>query len=219
MLDVAGGAGEDFPQLIQAAQDGDRHALGAVLEPFRGYLRVLTRKELNGALRAKADPADLVQQTFLEAQHAIASFRGREPAELRAWLVRILRHNVYDFVQRFRGTGVRQIDREVSLQVATCQTMQGLLVEDSLPCENAQANEELELLAQAFDQLPCEYRGVLRWRHCADLSFSEIGKRLGLSENAARKLWVRAIEKLRQHVDFAHERDDAPCGAMPARPR
>ena len=47
-----------------------------------------------------------------------------------------------------------------------------------------------------LDSLPADYRQVIALRYWEDLEFHEIGKRMGRSAGAARKLWLRAVERL-----------------------
>ena len=56
-------------------------------------------------------------------------------------------------------------------------------------------------LERALGRLPEDYREVLLLRYQGDLSFEEIGRRLGRSANAARKLWLRALHKLEQELE------------------
>jgi RNA polymerase sigma-70 factor (ECF subfamily) len=49
--------------------------------------------------------------------------------------------------------------------------------------------------------LPEDYRRVLVWRYREERSFEEIGQLLKRSANAAQKLWLRAIERLRQELE------------------
>ena len=53
----------------------------------------------------------------------------------------------------------------------------------------------------ALQGLSDEHRQVLRLRNWDGLSFAEIGGRLNRSEDAARKLWSRAVEKLQAKLD------------------
>jgi RNA polymerase sigma factor (sigma-70 family) len=51
-------------------------------------------------------------------------------------------------------------------------------------------------LCRALDSLPDDYRQVIALRYWENLDFDEIGQRMGRSAAAARKLWLRAVERL-----------------------
>ncbi len=62
--------------LLRQARTGDGAALGELLELYENYLRLLARLQIGRRLQSKVDPADLVQETFLEAHRHFALFRG-----------------------------------------------------------------------------------------------------------------------------------------------
>jgi RNA polymerase sigma-70 factor (ECF subfamily) len=62
------------------------------------------------------------------------------------------------------------------------------------------SRERAQALQRALSQLPEEYRRVITLRHYEEQSFEEIGKQMERSTDAARKLWARAIERLRQEL-------------------
>jgi len=68
-------ADPDPEELLHQAQSGNGSALGRLLEMYRNYLAVLARLQIGRRLQGKADPADLVQETFLRAHRECASFR------------------------------------------------------------------------------------------------------------------------------------------------
>ena len=47
---------------------------------YRSWLGLLARLQVDGKLRAKFDPSDVVQQTMLEALRAWPQYRGESPA-------------------------------------------------------------------------------------------------------------------------------------------
>jgi RNA polymerase sigma-70 factor, ECF subfamily len=49
--------------------------------------------------------------------------------------------------------------------------------------------------------LPDESRTVILLRHRDDRTFAQIGAAIEKSEEAARKIWVRAVEKLQQALE------------------
>ena len=66
------------------------------------------------------------------------------------------------------------------------------------PSQIAAAREDREAIERALAMLPLDYRQALVLRFREHRSFAEIGRELGRSEEAARKLWLRALGRLKQ---------------------
>jgi RNA polymerase sigma-70 factor, ECF subfamily len=183
---------------IEAARGGSPEGLGRALEACRDYLLLVANRALDADLRAKGGASDLVQETFLEAQRAFGRFEGRTERELLAWLRQILRHRLAHFARRYRETEGRRAAREVSLESgAPCGD---LAADTTSPCSRAIRREQERALVGALDRLPEHYRRAVLWRHREGLDFEEIGRRLDCSADAARKVWARAIERLRREM-------------------
>jgi RNA polymerase sigma-70 factor, ECF subfamily len=182
---------------IEAARRGDKQALGQALSFCRDYLLLVANDRLESELRAKGNASDMVQETFLRAQRGIDGFRGRTANEWRLWLRRILVRNLAEEGRRFRATAKRQIDREVALPHGT--RFDCARTSESPSSHLARREREAVLLA-ALERLPARYRDVVIWHHREQLSFDEIGQRLGNSAEAARKLWTRALGRLRKEL-------------------
>src|SRR5437763_13056599 len=100
---------EDPEELLRLAQAQDVPARGQLLEMYREYLTLLARLQIGRRLQGKADPADLVQETFLKAHRDLALFRGRSEAELVRWLRQILAANLAMLVRHYCGTQRRDV--------------------------------------------------------------------------------------------------------------
>jgi RNA polymerase sigma-70 factor (ECF subfamily) len=183
---------------LAAARAGSAEALGQALEANRDYLLLIAGRELDPDLRAKGGASDLVQETFLEAQRDFTHFHGDSPDELRAWLRRLLLNNVANFTRHYRGTAKRQAGREVAIEAGNPSEERGagLAADVPTPSVQAAANEQAEALQAAMARLPEDYRLVLTLRHQEHLSFEEIGGRMQRTANAARLLWLRAVDSL-----------------------
>jgi RNA polymerase sigma-70 factor (ECF subfamily) len=194
------GPGDDEGRLVAAARADSREALGRVLEDCRRYLLAVAERELDPDLRAKGGASDLVQETFLEAQRDFARFQGSTPDELRAWLRQVLNHNLAAFTRRFRATRKREVGREVGMQADNPSGWPGEGPAGSTPTPSGAAIEHEQALAlrRALDRLPEEYRRVVVLRFEEGRTFEEIGSLTGRSTDAARKVWSRAMERLRQ---------------------
>ena len=184
-----------FTDWLSAARTGSPEAFGRVFEACRGYLLLIARQELDDALRTKGSASDLVQETFVEAHRDFAQFRGQGEAEVLGWLRKLLLNNLHDFTRRYRSAGKRLLEREVSLDAADGLGM-AFTSDSASPSEKFIEREKDAIVRQALDRLPEDYRQVLLLRYQEELSFEEIGFLMERSANAARKLWLRAIERM-----------------------
>ena len=188
---------------LKQAQEGSPEALGQLLEDCRKYLLKIASGDLSPELRAKAGASDVVQETLLEAQRDLAQFTGRGEDELLAWLRRILLNNLANIRRQYQQTSKRDVGREVSLdadgssEVAVAQRIES---RERTPGSAVIFNEKCERVAEVISGLPDHMRQVLEMRHRDNKSFAEIGAALGRSAGAARKLWVRAVDRLQQEL-------------------
>jgi RNA polymerase sigma-70 factor (ECF subfamily) len=165
-------------------------------------LLLVARNELSPELMKKAGASDLVQESFLEAQRGFEGFRGKNEAELRAWLRRILLNNIANLSRLYRDTDKRRLDREVAGEDTAIEELVDILDDKGeSPSSQVAAHERDAALDRSMAKLPELYRQVIRWRNYERCAFEEIGGRLGRSAEAARKLWARAVEQLQQLLD------------------
>lgn len=188
--------------LAHQAATGDSEALGQLMEIVRPYLLQIANNELDPRLRQKAGGSDLVQQTLLEAAESINEFGGNSPDSFLAWLRRILLNNIANH-RRYFQTEKRDIDREVqSIGVGSGKVSMEFSLSDQLSkSDQLLKQEEIDVLAAALQRLSADHQQVIHWRNQQKLTFPEIGKLMSRSEDAARKLWARAIETLKAEMD------------------
>jgi RNA polymerase sigma-70 factor (ECF subfamily) len=190
-------------QWLTAARAGSQEALGQALEACRGYLLLIAQRELGRELQAKGGASDLVQQTLLEACRDFARFPGASEAELLPWLRRLLLNNLADFTRHYRDTDKRRLDREVALDAGRSSGERGGGLAAPLPSPSgaAMAREQAEMIQRSLERLPEDYRRVIVLRYQEERSFEEIGGLLGLTANAARKLLLRAVERMQRELE------------------
>lgn len=202
----------DPVELLEAARTGDGEALGRLLELYRNYLRLLARLHVNRRLRGKADPSDLVQDTFAAAHENFPQFRGTTEGELVAWLRQILASKLTNLARRYLGTRRRDVRLERRLADDLGQSSAALdaalPAARSSPSDRLVRRERAVLLADAIKSLPADYQEVIILRHLEGLSLPEASDRMGRSLDSVRKLWVRGIAKLR-YLLADHEPGDS----------
>ncbi len=189
-------------RMIAAARGGDREVLGALLESYRDYLRVLARVELGRDVKAKFDASDVVQEAFLDAHRQFPAFRGDSRAQFTRWLREILAGTMANLVRRYLGTRARDPRLEQRLRSAVDRSVDGMdrLAANSggTPSQQAMRAERVLGVAAALEELPDDYRRVIILRHIDGLPFAEVAAHLGRSVDAVEKLWVRGVTALRR---------------------
>jgi RNA polymerase sigma-70 factor (ECF subfamily) len=192
-------ASVNIEQFLPAARSGSSEALGQILQAYRPYLLEIASREMDEALQAKGGASDLVQETFLEAVRDFSHFHGVSSAQLGAWLRCLLVHRLAKRGRRFRKTLKRKITQECRLEDLLCAGQElPLSAHEPTPSQNVTEQEQLERLRQAIEQLPEDYRRVLRLRYQEGLTFEAIGAQMGRTATAARLLWRRAVERIKQ---------------------
>ncbi len=178
---------------LDAARRGSKAALGQILNSCQHYLFAFADQSLHPRLRSKFDTADLVQETFLDAQRRFDTFHGDTRSQLLAWLRRILINNMLNLSRGYCESAKRSVGREQSL---TADVAAGR----GCPAEEVQAREELDRVSACLAQLPEHYQRVILLRFHEECSFAEIGRLMDRSEDAAQKLWDRALVLLRRKL-------------------
>lgn len=190
--------------LIRQARAGGEAGLGTLLARYTEYLTLLARVEVGRRLQGKLDPADLVQDVFLDAHRYFPAFRGTTEPEFAGWLRQILAGVLANTLRRYLGTKARDLRLEQDMQAAVDQSSVLLAAQfaapNTSPSEAASRREQAVLFADALGRLPDDYREVIVLRHLEGLTFPLVAERMGRSVTAVEKLWVRAVMRLRQTV-------------------
>lgn len=189
-------------RLIVSAREGNNAALGELLEQFRNYLVLLARLQVTGQLRGKIDPADVVQDTFLEAHRHFSTFRGVSEAEVVCWLRQILAGRFANMVRHYFGTQRRDLRLELNFadkfDNSSRAIDQNMIAATSSPSQGAVRREHAVLLANALDRLPVDYREVLILHHLEGLAFADVAMHMNRTIHSVKNLWARALGQLRR---------------------
>jgi RNA polymerase sigma-70 factor, ECF subfamily len=189
----------EVEKLLRQVRSGASDALGPLLAACEHYLLWIARREFDPGLQPKAGPSDIVQETLLEAYRDFGQFEGQSETEFLAWLRRLLLNNLANFARRYRESAKRKAT-EQSLGVAGAGPVEDLSSSTPSPEQTAISREQMELIEQAVERLPEDYRQVYRLWYAEELPFDEIGRRMGRSPNAARMLWMRALAQLQKEL-------------------
>lgn len=124
---------------------------------------------------------DLTQETFLQALKSIDRYNGN--CKISVWLCQIAKHLLYQYWEKRKENVPLEEDWMISEEPGVERQV---LARDEL----------LDVLGR-LHQLPVNMREVVYLRVSGDLSFREIGRIMGKSENWARVNFFRAKELLK----------------------
>lgn len=144
-------------------------------------------------LRGKLDPADLVQQTLLEALRAPDRLAGRPDYEALAYLRRALGNNLTDAMRK-HGRSRPDLDAAVA---SSGQLVEAVAGGHTSPSERAERNERFAKLAAALDGLPAAQRLAVELRYLQGHKVLDIARLMSRSEGAVSQLLNRALGALR----------------------
>jgi RNA polymerase sigma-70 factor (ECF subfamily) len=156
-------------ELAYMARDGDRLAFEVLCDR---YLPVVYNR-LRALLPLEAVD-DVTQEVFVAAVQAIRGYRAK--AAFRTWISAIARHKAVDYYRR-RGRQPETVELDPEI--------------NDVAGRNAW-HEQL-LVRMALQQLPDHYKEVLLLRFAEGLAFADVAEALGVSLEAAKSRYRRAI--------------------------
>ena len=155
-------------------------AISPHLDAAYNLARWLTRNE--------HDAQDMVQEAYLRAFKFLDAFQG---ADARAWLLTIVRNVCYTWLQQNRAHDTTTLfDEEIHSGDS----------DSANPATLALHNADQEIVRQALDQLPVEFREVVVLRDLEGFSYREIADIAKIPAGTVMSRLARARERLKQLV-------------------
>jgi RNA polymerase sigma-70 factor (ECF subfamily) len=192
--------------MVDRATAGDPAAWQDLVRAYQERLRRMVALRLDPRLRGRVDPSDIVQETFLDATGLLADYQRNPPLPFYLWLRQLAGTRLAKAHRHHLGTLCRDVRREVVIRneptsgVSSAALADHLAGREGRPSEAAVQAELRARLEELLDRLEPLDREVLALRHFEQLSNAEAAHVLGLTEAAASKRYVRALERLRERL-------------------
>lgn len=178
--------------LVLAAKNGDRTAFKTLAERYYGRIH----RMLTSMTRSDEAALDLTQETFLRAIEALPDFNMT--SSFYTWIYRIARNLALDRFRRTKTAG-RQNEYDDGIRLATAAGLgQTVPLE---PSRAVAAQESLDVVRAALDELRPEYREIILLREVEDMSYEEISETLGLKMGTVMSRLFQARMKLREILE------------------
>jgi RNA polymerase sigma-70 factor (ECF subfamily) len=211
------GAAPHAPPTRDAADPSDSELVASVLRGEASRFGVLVRRHNQRLYRAArailgddAEAEDVVQDAYVRAYHALASFRGE--AAFSTWITRIA---VNEAIAR----------RRARARLADVTAEEVPMATDRTPERDVADAELVRLIEREIDALPDGLREVLVLRDVEELGTSDAAEILGVTEEAlrvrlhrARRALATAVgERLEVAAPQAYRIMGARCDRLSAR--
>lgn len=138
--------------------------------------------------RNNNDAEDIVQESYLRAYKFFGGFRGGDG---RAWLLTIVRHTCYSwFQQNRRPELIDNLDDAIET------------IESDAPSPEAEfiRSVQADLMSNAIEALPAEFREVIILREMEGLSYKEIAEIIDMPLGTVMSRLSRARKRLQQSL-------------------
>jgi RNA polymerase sigma-70 factor (ECF subfamily) len=139
-------------------------------------------------LRNEQDAQDVVQEAYLRAFKSFSGFHGSNG---RAWLLTIVRNTSYTLLKK---------NRAADLTTTFDEETHAPGYESVSPATILENSEDAELIREAMDELPAEFREILVLRHQEGLSYKEIADIAQIPPGTVMSRLARARGKLKEYL-------------------
>jgi RNA polymerase sigma factor (sigma-70 family) len=136
--------------------------------------------------RNEHDAQDAVQEAYLRAFKYFDSFRGPDG---RAWLLAIVRNTCWTWLQQARA---RELTTPFDEEIHSVET------DSSTPVTLLLQSADTQILRQALEELPADFREVVVLRELEGFSYKEIADIANIPTGTVMSRLARARNRLKQ---------------------
>ena len=173
-------------QLLESAQEGDRAAFDSLVAQLEPRVQAFIRSRVGVNVRDRLNIDEISQDTFVRAYGSMKGFRGGDLESFTRWLMGIARIAVIKAANQAGGTELELV-RDVPGS-------------DISPSKAVRRTERFDRLQEALNDLTGDDREVVYLSRIEGLPMREVAERMGRSTEAVKKLFGRALRKLRERI-------------------
>jgi RNA polymerase sigma-70 factor (ECF subfamily) len=192
---------QEIEALLAQAQKGNRQAFDLLFAMYEHYLHKVIGLRMDRRLRSRLDPADVLQETRLEAFHRLPDYYTRRPMSFRLWLRSTACQRLLMLRRHHLETGKRAALQEVRLpDRSSCKQFRSLRAPGSTPSQHVMRGELTHRIKAALLRLPDADQEILHLRNAESLSNQEAAEILQLDPATASQRYGRALLRLRKEL-------------------
>ncbi|MCB9883234.1 MAG: sigma-70 family RNA polymerase sigma factor [Planctomycetes bacterium] len=162
-------------------------------------LLLVIDSRLGPMLRGKLNAEDVLQDALLHAWRDRASCAWTDLGGFRAWLLGIIDHRLLD-ARDYYSAQKRRVDREQPIQRALpgLGTWRDEPIRTTTPSRLAMHREQAEVMRASLENVPSDWRDVVRLRLFEGKSVTQVASELGIGDSAAKHRYRKGIDCYRR---------------------
>jgi len=189
-------------RLVERARQGDEAVLSQLFDLYQPVLVRMVDLRLDATLRRRLDPADVVQEAWVDVVERFSSWRAQDALPFRVWLrlttgQALARAQRRHLAARMRDAGRDSPMLESRPSISAACVADAFVAGSTSPTQAAQREERRSRVLAALEELEELDREIVALRHFEGLSNEEAAAELSIEPAAASKRFVRALLRLR----------------------
>ncbi|MFN0006744.1 MAG: sigma-70 family RNA polymerase sigma factor [Planctomycetota bacterium] len=183
-------------------RSGDERTLSEFFERERPRLVRMVGLRLDPSLRPRLDPADVVQESWLEIARRFPQWRENDSLPFHVWLRLVTGQTLAKAHRRHLAAHLRDALKEAPAaasrpNVSASSFADAFVASATTPTQAVQREELRARVLAALQELDEVDREIVALRHFEGLSNEEAAAELGIEPAAASKRFTRALLRLR----------------------
>lgn len=172
--------------IIKSILEGNKEDFGLLQKRYKRIIGNLIKK----MIRDEDDIDDLIQETFIKAYNALPTFQFSY--SFSSWIYRIASNTCIDFIRKRKFNFV-YIDEHTGDDDDPVYEIKDTSYQPDLEYHS---KEKREILKKAIDELPDNYKTIIKLRHEEELEYQEISEKLNLPLGTVKVHLFRARKQL-----------------------
>jgi RNA polymerase sigma-70 factor (ECF subfamily) len=181
-------------QLLGRLKHGGQRTLAELFSRHRPSLKRLIARRLDRRLRARVDPADVLQEVYIDATRRVPRYLARPTMSFGLWLRLLTDRRLLELHREHLGAQMRDVRLETAMP--RDHFADSFADRCTCPSQAALRAEKQARLVEAMGRMEERDREVLVLRHFEERSNDEVAELLGLRKAAASNRYIRALERL-----------------------
>ncbi len=189
-------------RLLARARAGETAALSGLFELHQPRLVRMIELRLDATLRRRLDPADIVQEAWIDVVRRFDEWNARDAIPFGVWLRLITGQALARAQRQHLGAHMRDAMRETPMgesrpSISAIGVAEAFITSATSPTQAVQREELRARVLAALEELDEIDREIVALRHFEGLTNEEAAAELSIEPAAASKRFVRALLRLR----------------------